>query len=195
MAAAMGLRMRNAVGAALAVAVLAVSVNLGHAADAATCDAYVKEAVAKAQGVRQFNCGFDLNDPRWGTDRRGHAAWCKDADKETVEREAAHRRGEMKLCETCRAYANLATAAASDNARRKCGYEGARWTDKAENHFNWCAGQRERIAADEKDIAAAYKASLEKMRTPINLETTVRTLQVTDCKSRTSKARKRPGKR
>ena len=187
--------MHGLLGAALAAAVILASSGGSFAADPKTCDAYVKEAVAKAQGVRQFNCGFDLNDPRWGTGRRGHAAWCKDADKETVEREAAQRRGDMSLCQTCRAYTNLAVSAASDNARRKCGYEGARWTDKAENHRGWCMEQRERVAADEKDIVAAYKASLDKLRTSVNLETTVRTLQVTDCKSRTSKARKRPGKR
>jgi hypothetical protein len=169
--------------------------SVAGAADAKTCDAYVKEATAKAQGVRQFNCGFDVNDPRWSTGRSGHAAWCKTVDKEAVERESARRRGEIKLCQTCRAYATLAVSAVSDNASRKCGFPGARWTDKAENHFDWCMEQRDRVAANEKDISAAYKAALDKLRTPINLETTARTLQVTDCKARASTASTRPGKR
>jgi hypothetical protein len=168
-----------------------------RAADAKTCDAYVKEATAKAQGIRQFNCGFDGNDPRWTSEGTRHAAWCKTADKEAVERETARRRGEIKLCQTCRAYADLAVAAVADNAKLKCGLEGARWSSKAEDHFGWCMAQRGPVGADEKDIGAAYKAALETMQKPAGLETGARTRATAACKSdqaRSRQAESRPTK-
>jgi hypothetical protein len=155
-----------------------------RAADAKTCDAYVKEATAKAQGIRQFNCGFDVNDPRWATERNGHAAWCKTADKETVERESARRRGEIKLCQTCRTYAALAVAAAADNVSRKCGYDGPRWHAAADGHFGWCMAQYARPAADEKDRVAAEKAALAKLPAALDPETGGRVVMIAQCKGR-----------
>ena len=186
--------MDRAFVAALAAAGLLLSADLSAAADSATCDIYVREAVAKAQGVRAFNCGYDLNDPRWDTKRSGHAAWCRSADKETVARETARRRGEIKLCQTCRAYANLAVSAAADNIKLKCGFEGPRWGKEAQAHFGWCVQQHTRPGADEKDVAAAYKASLEKMYKPINYETYARAIQTAHCKSQPRKSRARPPK-
>jgi hypothetical protein len=155
-----------------------------RAADAKTCDAYVKEATAKAQGIRQFNCGFDGNDPRWTTDRRGHAAWCKSADKDAVEREATLRRGEIRLCQTCRTYAGLAVAAAADNVRLKCGYDGPRWDSASKAHFDWCMAQHARPAADEKDRVAAERDALAKLPTALNPETGGRVVLIAQCKRR-----------
>ena len=186
--------MDRAFVAALAAAGLLLSVDLSAAADFATCDIYVREAVAKAQGVRAFNCGYDLNDPRWSTKRSGHAAWCKSADKESVERETARRRGEIKLCQTCRAYTNLAVSAAADNIKLKCKFDGSRWSIKAEDHFAWCMAQHERPGADEKDEAAASKTALEKMQKPINFETQARVIQAAHCQLQKQKSRIRPSK-
>jgi hypothetical protein len=169
------------------VALLAMALilpNAARATDAKTCDAYVKEATAKAQGIRQFNCGFDVNDPRWTTERNGHAAWCKTADKETVEREATLRRGEIKLCQTCRTYAVLAVAAAADNVSRKCGYDGPRWGSAADAHFDWCMAQYARPAADEKDRVAAEKDALAKLPTALNPETGRRAILIALCRRR-----------
>jgi hypothetical protein len=174
---------------------LLLQAGAAHAADAATCDAYVKEATAKAEGVRSYHCGFDLNDPRWTTGRSGHAAWCKSADKETVARENAHRRGEIKVCQTCRAYAELGAAAAADNARLKCGYKGPRWNAKAEDHFGWCMEHRGRIATDENDMAAAYKATIAKMQQPLGAETGARAHETMACRSRKPKARQTSGQK
>jgi hypothetical protein len=187
--------MHKEICAAFTAMGLLLQAGAAHAADAATCDAYVKEATAKAEGVRSYNCGFDLNDPRWTTGRSSHAAWCKSADKETVARETARRRGEIKLCQTCRVYTDLAVSAAADNSRLKCGHEGARWSDKAEAHFGWCMEQRGRVIADEKDVATAYKAALENMQKPVNFETGTRVRETTQCNQRQPKARKTPGKR
>jgi hypothetical protein len=175
------------------VVLLAMTLTLpgaARAADAKTYDAYVKEATAKAQGIRQLDCGFDGNDPRWNAEGSGHAAWCKTADNETVERERARRRGEIKLCQTCRIYAELAVAAAADNVKLKCGFEGPRWSSEPANHFGWCMEQRGGVNADEKDVAAAHKTVLEKMQRSINTETTVRIIQAADCKSRQVNARR-----
>jgi hypothetical protein len=176
---------------ALILAMAAISCSsAARAADAKTCDAYVKEATAKAQGVRQFNCGFDGNDPRWSSERGAHAAWCESADKDAVERETTRRRGELKLCETCRTYAGLALAAAADNVKLKCGFEGPRWGDNAEDHFGWCMAQRGQVDADEKDIAAAYKANLQKTLKPVGLETGERATQILLCQPRRPNAKK-----
>jgi hypothetical protein len=170
--------------AAVTLMGLLLQAGAAHAADAKTCDAYVKEATAKAQGIRQFNCGFDVNDPRWSSERNAHAAWCKNADKETVARENAHRRGEIKVCQTCRTYAALAVAAAADNVSRKCGFEGPRWDSAADAHFDWCMAQYARPAADEKDRVAAEKDALAKLPTALNPETGRRAVMIALCRRR-----------
>jgi hypothetical protein len=163
---------------------LLLQAGAAHAADAAICDAYVKEATAKAEGVRSYNCGFDLNDPRWSTGRSGHAAWCKSADKETVARETARRRGEIRVCQTCRNYAALAVAAAADNVSRKCGYDGPRWDSAADAHFEWCIAQYARPGADAKGPVAVQKDALAKMDTSLNPETGGRAVMIAQCRRR-----------
>jgi len=183
--------MRRSIGSIIltAFAVL-LSAIACRAAEKATCDAYVNEAVSKAQGIREFKCGFELDDPRWGMDRDGHARWCKDASKEDVALEQARRRGEIKLCQTCRAYADVAVAAAADKTKLECGFEGARWNGNAEDHFGWCIQQRRTIGADEKNVAAAYKVALQKTREPLNSEAGARVREAAACKARPANARK-----
>jgi hypothetical protein len=176
--------MHKQICAAFAVMGLLLQAGAARAADTKTCDAYVKEATAKAQGIRQFNCGFDVNDPRWSSDRNGHAAWCKTADKEMVARESTLRRGEIKLCQTCRNYAALAVAAAADNVSRKCGYDGPRWGSAPEAHFGWCMAQHTRPAADEKDLIAAEKDALAKLPVALNPETGRRAVLIALCRRR-----------
>jgi hypothetical protein len=176
----------------LAITMMSCS-SAASAADAKTCDAYAKEATAKAQGIRQFNCGFDVNDPRWATDRNGHAAWCKTADKETVERESARRRGEIKLCRTCRAYANAAVAAAAGNARLGCGFDGPRWHDRAADHFAWCMALR--VSAEANVQAAASNAGpAAEMENSTIRETADRVLAIEECRLRRPASRKPPPK-
>jgi hypothetical protein len=185
--------MHKTIRAAFTVMGLLLQAGATLAADPKTCDAYVKEATAKAQGIRQFNCRFDANDPHWTTERNAHAVWCKSADKETVERESARRRGEIQVCQTCRAYAEVGVAAAADNAKLRCGYEGPRWNAKAEDHFGWCMEHRGRVAADESDMAAAYKATIAKMQRPLGAETGARAHETMACRSRKPKARQTSG--
>ncbi|HKY87854.1 MAG TPA: hypothetical protein VJL90_13930 [Pseudorhodoplanes sp.] len=182
--------MHKSIGSIIVTIAVLLPVGAGRAADKATCDAYVNEAVSKAQGVRQFECGFQLDDPRWGTDRDGHARWCKDASKDDVAREQARRRGEIKLCQTCRGYADAAATSAANSIKFACGFEGPRWNAKAEDHFGWCMQQRETIGAEEKNVAAAYKASLQKMQQPVDLEAGIRVREAMACKARQANARK-----
>ena len=181
--------MRKFIGSIFVAIAVLLPAGAGRAADDATCNAYVNEAVVKAEGVRQFKCGFDLNDPRWGADRGVHTRWCQAASREQVAREQARRRGEMKLCQTCRAYADVAVAAAADNVTLKCGYEGPRWNDKAEDHFGWCIQQRQVIGAEERNVAAAYQVALQKTQNPLNSEMGARVREAAACKARHEKTR------
>lgn len=188
--------MHKSIGSIIVTIAVLLPVGAGRAADKATCDAYVNEAVSKAQGVRQFECGFQLDDPRWGTDRDSHARWCKDASKDDVAREQARRRGEIKLCQTCRIYANLAIAAAADNVKLNCGFEGPRWNDKAEDHFGWCMQHRDMIAAEKMSVGRTRKLVFEqKEPNPIKLETGERVREAVACKARQQSARTTQPKR
>jgi hypothetical protein len=161
-----------------------------RAADAKTCDAYVKEAAAKAQAVRQLGCGYELNDPRWAAGQAGHARWCKTAPKEAVVTETAHRRGQFKLCQLCRSYADLATAAAADNANAKCGFSGARWSARAEDHFGWCTATRNTDDAAKAIAAGSYAALTATMEQSLGRETGERTLGIAKCKLPPTPARR-----
>jgi hypothetical protein len=184
--------MRKAICAAVVVTGLLVQAGAAHAADAKTCDAYVKEATAKAQAIRQLNCGIDLNDARWGAGRSGHASWCKAASKDALATETAHRRGQFKLCQLCRTYADLATAAAADNATARCGFSGARWSTRAEDHFGWCMTARDTDDAAKAMAAGSYAALAAVMEQSLGMETGERTLRIADCKLRQPAARRPP---
>jgi hypothetical protein len=162
----------------------------GLAADAATCDAYSTEAVIKAQGVRQFACGYDLKDPRWTEDRKGHARWCEATQQDVVVGEMTRRRGEMKQCQQCRAYATLATAAAADNSKLKCGLTGPRWSGDAQAHFGWCMALRVSEAA--APVAASDKSTPAAMDKSLSIETADRISAIDQCRSRPRGSRKVP---
>ena len=156
----------------------------GLAADAAFCRSYVKEAVAKAQGVRQFACGYDLKGLRWTTDRKRLAQWCQAAPQEEVVKEMADKRGELKLCGECRAYARASSEFAAENRRRKCGLTGPRWSNDAAAHFDWCMALRENKGATGAGTAAWYQSIADKMEKSVHFEILGRIEQIATCKSR-----------
>jgi hypothetical protein len=172
------------VGLVVAAVVLLLSSSQAWAASAAVCNTYAKEAAAKAQGVREFACGYDLKDPRWTAERTDHVRWCKAAPEDAVAGETARRRGEMKLCDECRAYARTAAQFAAENRKLKCGFSGPRWSGDAQGHFGWCMALRENESAAGTDIAAAYQSIAAKLEKSTHSETLDRITQITTCKSR-----------
>jgi|SRR5215470_11193133 len=169
-------------GAVAAGLMLLLWASAASAANAATCEAYVSEAAAKAQWIRALGCGYNPDDPRWTTDRNVHARWCKAQPPTEVAQEAAHRRGLIKLCQICRAYATLAVAAASDNMKLNCGMSGPRWSTGADAHFGWCMKQR--APTDEKatDAVESYRTIAANLKKSLILETGARTQAVGVCK-------------
>jgi hypothetical protein len=180
---------------ALAAASLLLTSGPGHAADSATCKGYVAEAVAKAQAVRRSACGYDAGDPRWGASRDAHARWCRSASKTTVAAETAQRRGQVKLCQVCRNYADLATTAAADNAKSNCGFTGPRWSANASDHFDWCMAMRDTDEAAKAIAADSYAAVAAAIEQSLAPETGDRTLSIETCKLRQPAPRKRGPRR
>jgi hypothetical protein len=150
--------MHVVVGLAPGAIVFLIPFGQSQAAGAAVCNAYAKESAAKAQGIRQFDCGYDLKEPRWTTDLKDHARWCRASPEEAVAKETAYRRGEMKLCQACRAYAEIAAEAAAENDKLKCGFSGPSWNVHTDAHFAWCMVMRDNESAAGTDVAAAYKS-------------------------------------
>ena len=167
----------------LAAVVLLATGSEARAASRAVCDAYTKESAAKAQGIRQFGCGYDLKDPRWTTDRKDHARWCRANPEKSVAAQTAWRRGEIKLCAECRAYARVAAESAAENRKRNCGFSGPRWNDKASDHFAWCMALRNGESAAGAEIAASYKTITEKIEKSTYSETLDRITDIARCKS------------
>ena len=175
--------MDKVIGLAFTVIVLLSTSSQAHAASVAICGTYVTEAAAKAQGIRQFDCGYDLKDPRWTTDRKELARWCRANPEKTVAAETARRRGEIKICGECRAYARFAAESAAENSKRNCGLSGPRWNDKTSEHFAWCMALRGGESAAEADIAASYKTIAEKIEKSTHSETLERLTDIAKCKS------------
>jgi len=173
--------MRLVAGLAVAAIALLSSRMSAHSAGAALCDAYAKESAAKAQGVRDFACGYDLKDPRWTTNRKGHASWCRATPEKAVADETARRRGDMNLCQTCRAYADMAVEAAAENKKNKCRLTGPAWTENKSDHFAWCMALRDNENAAGPDIAATYQTIATKIQTVIRQETVKRKIQIVQC--------------
>jgi hypothetical protein len=121
-----------------AAILLALGAPDAQAAASAACKVYADEAVGKAHGARALACGYDLTNPRWTTNRAAHARWCKATPDLQLAKETAARRAEMKRCQACRAYANLAIAAAAANTTLRCGWNGPRWSEGGGAHFQWC---------------------------------------------------------
>lgn len=175
--------MLRIIGVALAAAVLFSAGSQAQAAGDAICGVYARESAAKAQGVRQFDCGYDLKEPRWTTDLKDHARWCRANPEKTVAAETARRRGEIGLCAECRSYARVAVESAAENGKRNCGLSGPRWNDKAANHFTWCMALRNGESAAGADIAASYKTIAEKIEKSTRSETIERLTGIAKCKS------------
>jgi hypothetical protein len=169
--------------ASLVAGSLLLSAGPALAASAATCTAYAKETVAKAKGVGQFACGYDLKDPRWIAEPKGHERWCRSAPEDAVARQTSYRRGEMKLCLQCRAYATRAVEFAAENGKRNCGFSGPRWSSDEQAHFGWCMTMRGNEGAIA-DVVAADQLMTEKTGTSARSETIDRIMQIATCKSR-----------
>lgn len=175
--------MLRIIGVAVAAAVLFAAGSPAQAASDAICGVYARESAAKAQGVRQFDCGYDLKEPRWTTDLKDHARWCRANPEKTVAAETARRRGEIKLCAECRVYTRVAVESAAENSKRNCGLSGSRWNDKASDHFAWCMALRNGESAAGTDIAASYKTIAEKIEKSTRSETIERLTGIAKCKS------------
>jgi len=184
--------MRQHVHFILLAAAFALGASHAFAASGDVCGAYVMEAVAKAQGVRALDCGYDLKDRRWGTDGDGHARWCKTAPKDAVVKETAQRRGQVKLCQVCRAYATLATRAAADNDKLKCGFAGPSWSKEAAAHFGWCMALRSSEDAIKASAEASYPAITVAMENSMASATGDRIRNIDECKGRQA-GRQGPG--
>jgi len=174
--------MHLAVGLAVAATALLFSRVPAQSASAAICDTYAKESASKAQGVRDFACGYDLKDPRWTTNRKSHASWCRASSEKAVADETARRRGEINICEECRAYVRFAMESAAENSKLKCGFSGPRWDAKASDHFGWCMALRGGEGAAGADVAAGYKTISDKIEKSTHAETLERITQIAACK-------------
>jgi hypothetical protein len=174
-------------GFALAAIISLIQPGHSRAAGAAVCDGYAKEAAAKAQGVRDLACGYDLKDPLWTTSRKSHANWCRANPENAVVAETARRRGEISICAQCRAYADFAVKSEAENEKRNCGFSGPRWNAAAAEHFGWCMALRGDARAADLDIPASYKTIFEKIEQSTHSETLERIVQIAACKSPTPK--------
>ena len=163
---------------ALAITALILGSEPAFSAGAATCNFYAREAVAKAEGMQAMGCGYEADDPRWTTDRNAHARWCRAAAQGTVDEESTRRRGLMRLCQICRAYADLAAARAADNVNLKCQSSGPRWNINAAAHFAWCMGLRQPEGTND---ATSYKAAATNLENAVARETGIRTQTITIC--------------
>jgi hypothetical protein len=153
----------------------------GIAAEATSCKAYAGEAAAKARGVREFACGFDLNNPRWTIIGDAHARWCRTVPRAEVATEAAARRADVKRCVACRVYARLAVAAMTENTKLACGLSGPRWSNDPSAHFGWCmqpaTSDTARTDSKSREVpAAGVEAS-------INPETALRSRALAQCRA------------
>ena len=107
-----------------------------HAANPQFCDAYAKTAFKAAKENNQFNCGFQ--GPRWLLDLNGHRLWCSIVPEATAQGETNARQAEMSGC-VCNWYADKAMAQINQNKQRNCGFNGLRWIDSRQGHYDWCA--------------------------------------------------------
>lgn len=153
---------------------------------AAQCGNYGKEAAAQAQRSDELKCGFGgAGDPRFWNDPKGHARWCVGARPESVNAEKAGRAHSLSKCEMCRAYSNQANAAAQDNRRFRCGFDGARWSSgdggPNEGHFSWCMNQREHDAAG---FTTFQYGLTEVKQSRLDPETNARTADLKACKAK-----------
>ena len=111
-----------------------------QAASPGFCDRYVAQAISfEAQNAAK-SC--KLEGPRWGSDRAGHARWCRESDQESVQKEMDERQFWINKCRQCVGYAGKAVAEGTDIRTKKCGYneDDPMWSTDPEVHRGWCMG-------------------------------------------------------
>ncbi len=187
--------MPKAIGPAIAVLAVLLMSDGARAAGADACGAYAREAVAKAHGVKDLACGYDLTDARWATDLKRHTQWCRTTPKDAVAKETAQRREQMTLCRTCRVYADLAAGSAANNTALKCGLTGPRWNTDSAAHFAWCMAQSGNGAAPSAQATASDDASGAGISRTMQSETGRRLLAIEVCKKRQSNLHVPPARR
>lgn len=153
---------------------------------AAQCGNYGKEAAAQAQRSDELKCGFGgKDDPRFWNDPNAHARWCVGAKPESVNAEKAGRGHSLSKCAMCRAYSDQANAAAQDNRKFRCGFDGARWSSgdggPNDGHFSWCMNQREHDAAG---FTTFQYGLTEVKQSRLDPETNARTADLKACKAK-----------
>ena len=109
--------------------------SVANAADAQYCDAYATKAFDAAKANNEFSCGFQ--GPRWLLDENAHRFWCLIVPEATAQSETGARKAELKGC-TCNWYADKAIAQVAENKARNCGFDGLRWLDSRQAHYDWC---------------------------------------------------------
>jgi hypothetical protein len=104
------------------------------------CDGYAAQAVETVNAVLDYGCGYDLDNPRWSTDRNVHRQWCMAARDESVDLETARRGVHRMECRLCRDYSADALSALSVMSKNKCSFDPSspRWSGDGNAHFSWC---------------------------------------------------------
>ena len=135
------------------------------AASPGFCDRYVTQAISfEAQNAAK-SC--KLEGPRWGSDRAGHARWCRESSQESVQKEMDERQFWINKCRQCVGYAGKAVAEATDIRTKKCGYnEGdPMWSTNSEVHRGWCMGSSDKSINNEIKARAGGTSSCSQCRT------------------------------
>lgn len=131
--------------------------------DQAACQAYAKEAVAQQKANKSHGCG--LSGGAWSEDYAAHFDWCLGADQGARNTENNSRNQQLAGClsaqkvqadkalkDQCATYATFAVAQAKENASRRCGNTGGRWSADWQSHFNWCLGAPQKARQGETAI-------------------------------------------
>jgi hypothetical protein len=172
------------------IAVLAMILSSGAvlADSPARCDQYVKDALQAANAAQRNACPDQgPNNPRWSFDANVHRRWCLQANPDSVTDEYNKRHKFLGLCQTCRAYARAAKAAADDNIAFKCGFEKgypARWSDNEDDHFRWCMG----LDSDKTHMVGFIVTFEEINYAALNQESGERTRDIAECKGTQAKS-------
>jgi hypothetical protein len=143
------------------------------------CKAYVDEALAAAQKVRDLQCGYDLDHPQWSQNPEVHERWCRESLDESVDEENISRRNGVSRCETCRTYSDQALAAAADNEKLGCGFTGPRWSTDPGVHYGWCMEVRGPRSGGPVGAIAGLTGPMEMTLDP---EATERNREIGQCR-------------
>jgi hypothetical protein len=107
-----------------------------------------------------------LEGPRWGSDRAGHARWCRESSQESVQKEMDERQFWINKCRQCVGYAGKAVAEATDIRTKKCGYneDDPMWSTDPEVHRGWCMGSSDESINNEIKARAGGTSSCDQCR-------------------------------